>query len=148
MFIDSIPKELADKQWTQVSDPHLELDRGKDASYQMLPELWVNTHLPLHYRYAVVVNEGKRFLVVEIEDYEGERTASQFEIASIKKMEAIGGTTNSHGELALWGRVNFEMADGTGHRFSFVNKGCAEDFLQDIKHVMKPPSYKEVLVNG
>lgn len=149
MFIDSIPTELKNKRWIEVSEPYLEIDKGgPDATGMLMPELWINTHLPLYYRFVVVEIEGIRHLVIETEDYDQKRTASQFPVDNIKEMVVTGGTTNAHGELAPWGRVTFEMKDGTGHRFSFTDRANAEGFLMDIKGFIKPLSYKDVLLHG
>jgi hypothetical protein len=126
MFIDSIPKELANKPWTEVSNPCLEIDKGPDASYLMVPILGINTLLILYYRSVVVKGE----LFIEIENYEGTRSASQFSISNLKSTEARGDM--------MTGDVRLEFKDGTAHQFNFTDKGCAEDFLQNIKdHLLK-----------
>jgi hypothetical protein len=124
MFIDSIPKELTEARWTEVSNPCLELDKGPDASYQMVPMIGINTLLILNYRWVKVKGE----LFIEIENYEGTRSASKFAIANIKSTEA-------HGSI-MAGYVRFEFKDGTAHQFNFTDKSCAEDFLQNINNML------------
>lgn len=146
MFIQSIPKQLAEARWTEVSNPCLELDKGPDASYQMVPMLGINTLLILNYRWAVIKGE----LFIEIENYEGTRSASQFTIANITKMVSVGGTTvDSDGSgVDLWGDVRFEFKNGTRHQFNFTDKDCAENFLRNVKGAIKLSSYKDALLHG